>query len=138
MNPHTFALGLFFHVDYRKRFAVHQWNRDWFDSDIALCAEELRPSERCPHLVAGKPGGPRRIFASLQNHAADSAACPIGVNEKSANLCRIAKRVQECILAPRPMIAPVERFAFAPAAASDNHQPGRCVLCSRALDSGTL
>src|SRR5260370_33079279 len=138
MNSHTFASGMFFHVEDREGFAVHQWDRDWFHGDIALCAEELRPSERCPHLITSKPGGARRIFTSLQNHAADSAARPIGMNEKSANLCRIAKRVQERILATRPMIAPVERLAFAPAAASDNNPFGWGVLCSRALDSDRL
>src|SRR5258705_1187691 len=126
------------HVDDREGFAVHKWNRDEFDSDIAFCAEELRPSERCPHLIASKPGGARRIFASLQDHAADSAARPIGMDEKSANLCRIAKRVQQRILASRPMIAPVESLAFAPAAASDNNPFGWGGLCSRALDSGRL
>src|SRR5258706_6781040 len=138
MNSHTFASGMFFHVEDREGFAVHQWNRDGFDSDIAFCAEELRPSERCPHLIASKPGGARRIFASLQDHAADSAARPIGMDEKSANLCRIAKRVQQRILASRPMIAAVESLAFTPAAASDNNPFGWGVLCSRALDSGRL
>src|SRR5258705_3503578 len=138
MNSHTFASGMFFHVEDREGFAVHQWNRDGFDSYIAFCAEALRHRERFPHLIASKPGGARRIFASLQDHAADSAARPIGMDEKSANLCRIAKRVQQRILASRPMIAPVEIRACAPAAASDNNPFGWGVLCSRALDSGRL
>ena len=58
------------------------------------------------------------------------------MDEESANLCRIAKRVQQRILASRPMVAPVERLALAPAAATDDHQFGLRMLCSGALDSG--
>src|SRR5712664_2802250 len=131
-------LSMLLHVKDREGFTIRQGDRDWFHGYIALRAEELCAGQRCPHLVASKPGGPRRIFASLQDHAADSAARPIGMDEKSANLCRIAKRVQQRILASCPMIAPVESLAFAPAAASDNNPFGWGVLCSRALDSGRL
>src|SRR5258706_7343846 len=60
------------------------------------------------------------------------------MDERSAILGDMATRVQERILATRPMIAPVERLAFARAAASDNNPFGWGVLCSRALDSGRL
>src|SRR5712692_635328 len=127
------ASGLFFHMDYRQRFAVYQGDGDGFHGDIALCTEELCPSQRCPHLEACKPSGPRRIFTSLQNHAADSAARPIRMDEESANLCRIAKGVQQRIFAPRPMIAPVKRLALAPATATDDHQFVSRVLYFSAL-----
>src|SRR5260370_18496556 len=52
-----------------------------------------------------------------------------------ANLCRIAKRVQQRVFAPHPMIAPVERLALAPAAATDDHQPRFRLLGVRGLDS---
>src|SRR5260370_9102690 len=101
------------HVDNRERFTVRQRNRDGFYGDVALRPEEFCSGQRCPHLVASKPGGPRRIFASLQDHAADSAARPIGMNEESANFCRIAKRVQQRIFASRPMVTPIHRLALA-------------------------
>src|SRR5712664_1657110 len=124
-------LSMLLHVKDREGFTIRQGDRDWFHGYIALRAEELCAGQRCPHLVASKPGGPRRIFASLQDHAADSAARPIGMNEESANFCCIAKRVQQLIFASRPMVAPIERLALAPAAASDDHQSGWRVLCSR-------
>src|SRR5436309_15316389 len=119
-----FGSTLFFHVDHRERFAVFQWNRDGSHGDIALRAEEFCTGQRCPHFVASKPGGPRCIFASLEDPASDSAARPIWMDEEGANLCRIAKRVEQSILASRPTVAPVERLALAPAAASDDHQSG--------------
>src|SRR5256885_1888554 len=110
----SFPSNLFFHVDHRERLAVHQWNGDAFHGDIAFRAEEFCTGQRCPHLVASKPGGSRCLFASLEDHAADSATRPVRMDEESANLCRIVKRVQQHILASRPMVAPVERLAFAP------------------------
>src|SRR5712664_1655969 len=128
-------LGVLLHVKDREGFAIRQGDRDWFHGYIALRAEEFCSGQRCPHLVASKPGGPRRIFASLEDHAADSAARPIRMNEESANLCRIAKRVQQRIFVSRPMVAPIERLALAPAAASDDHQSGWRVPCSRGFGS---
>src|SRR6266403_6326262 len=118
------SLGMFFHVDYGERLSVHQGNRDGFHGDIALRAEELCSGQRCSHFVASEPRGPRRMLASLQDHGADSAPRPIWVNEERANLCRVAKWVQQRILAPRPMVTPIKRLALAPTAATDNHQSG--------------
>src|SRR5438093_1339693 len=79
-TPACFPLTLsswLFHVNHRKRFAVHQRDRYGLHGDIAFCAEELRPRQGCPHLEASKSGGPRRILAGLQDHAADSAPSPV-------------------------------------------------------------
>src|SRR5882762_8042569 len=62
-----YKLSLLLHLEDREGFAVRQWNQDGFDGYIAFHAEELCPCQRCYHLVAGKPGGGRRIFASLQD-----------------------------------------------------------------------
>src|SRR5439155_1735043 len=88
-TPACFPLTLsswLFHVNHRKRFAVHQRDRYGLHGDIAFCAEELRPRQGCPHLEASKSGGPRRILAGLQDHAADSAPSPVWMDEKRANL----------------------------------------------------
>src|SRR5882762_7348841 len=85
-------LRLFFHMNHRERFAVHQWNGDGFHGVIAPCAEEFRSGQRCPHFEAGKTGRPCGVFASLQDQAADAAARPIRVNEKSANFRGIVER----------------------------------------------
>ncbi len=55
------------------------------------------------------------------------------MDEKSANLCRIAMRVQQRILASGPMVAAVERLALAPATTTNDLRPGFRVPCSTAL-----
>jgi len=42
--------------------------------------------------------------------------------KEGTNLCGIAKRVQQRILAPRPVVAAIKRLALAPAAATNDHQ----------------
>src|SRR5216683_6825728 len=131
-------LGVLLHVKDREGFAIRQGDRDWFHGYIALRAEELCAGQRCPHLVASKPSGPRRIFASLQDHAADSAARPIGMDEESANFCRIVKRIQQRILATSPVIAAVKGLALAPTAATNDHACGSRVFCASAFECAGL
>jgi hypothetical protein len=114
------TLGLFFHVDDGERFAVYQWDGDGFHGYIAFCSKEFCSRQRRSHLVALEPGGSCSVFAGLEDQAADSAARPIGMDKEGSNLCRIAKRVEQRILAACPMIAAVKCLAFAPAAASDD------------------
>src|SRR6266852_4397642 len=60
-------------------------------------------------------------FAGFQNHSADALPRPGRMDEKRSNLCGIAKGVEKLIFPARPAIAAIECFAFAPAAASDDH-----------------
>src|SRR5260370_10326154 len=106
---------MFFHVDYRERFAVYQRNRNGLHGDIALCAEELCSSQRGAHFIASEPCGPGGILASLQDHAANTTPRPIRMNEECTNFCGIAKRVQQRILAAGPVIAAIKSLALAPA-----------------------
>src|SRR2546425_10032769 len=140
-TPACFPLTLsswLFHVNHRKRFAVHQRDRYGLHGDIAFCAEELRPRQGCPHLEASKSGGPRRILAGLQDHAADSAPSPVWMDEKRANPRGIAKRVQKRILAPGPVVTPVKRLALAPAAATDDCPSGLRVFSASAFECARL
>src|SRR6266581_32626 len=132
------ASRLFFHVDYGERFAVDQGDGDGFYRGIALYGEKLCASQRRTHLIPSKPSGSRRIFASLQDHAADSSARPIGMDEESANFCRIAKGIQQSILASRPVIAAVKGLALAPAAATNDHACGLRVFCASAFECAGL
>src|SRR5216683_4084705 len=127
-------LSLFFHVNHRERFAVHQWDRDRLHGDIAPCAEEFCAGQSCSHLEASKPGRFCDVFASLQDQTADAAARPIRVDEKGADFRGIAERVQQRLFAARPMVAAVKRFALAPAAAADDDAFEWRVLWSGALD----
>ena len=57
------------------------------------------------------------------------------MDEKRANLCRVAKRVQKRVLTARPMVAPIKRLALAPAAATDDRQSCLRVHCLATLRS---
>src|SRR5260370_408173 len=114
------ASSLFFHVDHWKCFTVYQGNGDAFHSGISFYTKELGSGQRRSHLIPAKARGLRGIFAGQQDHAANSAARPIRMDEESANFRCIMLRAQQCILALCPMIAAVECLALAPAAASDD------------------
>ena len=107
------------HVHHGERFTVVQRKGDGLDGDIALCAEEFGPGEGGAHLEACKARGTGGIFTSLKELAAHPLPRPVRVDEEGANLGGIALRVKQSILASGPMVAAVERFAFAPAAAAD-------------------
>src|SRR5207245_8255057 len=108
-------------------------NRDGFTGDMARRAEDLCSGHRSSPFVASEPRGRRCTVASFQDHAADSAPRPVPVYKECANLCRVAKWVQQRILACGPAVTPIERLALAPAAATDNHQSRWPVRCASAI-----
>ena len=106
------------HVDHGKSLAVHQWNRNRSYGNVTFCGKELRTGKRRSHLIAPEARGPRGVFASLQNQAAYAAARPCRMDEERANLRGVHLRVELGIFPARPPITAIERFAFAPSAAT--------------------
>jgi len=48
------------------------------------------------------------------------------MDEEGTNFCGVTLRIEESVLASRPMVAAVERLTPAPAAAADGDRQGSC------------
>src|SRR5947209_17163144 len=113
--------GALLHVNHRERLPVNQRNGDWLDRHVAPRPEEFGPCQSGAHLITGEACGARCLFASLKDHAPHALPGPGRMDEESTNLGGIAPRVEQNILTAGPAVAAIERFAFAPAAAANNH-----------------
>jgi hypothetical protein len=106
---------MLFHVNDGKRQAWDEWYLPVFHFHVAPGEVKRHAGKRGPHLQAAETCGCRGRLANLENSAADSASCPGGMYEERSYLRRIAKRIEESILAARAVIASKERLALAPA-----------------------
>ncbi len=106
---------MLFHVNDGKRQAWDERDLPLFPFHIAAGEIKRHASKRGPHLQAAKPCSCRGGLANLENSAADSASCPGGMYEERSYLRRIAKWIEESILAARAVVASKERLALAPA-----------------------
>ena len=104
---------------------------------IAASLVEQHSGEGCAHFEAGKTGGKGGVFASLEDHRANTAAGPGWMDKKGANLGGFMLRVKQCGLAARPLVAAIERFSFAPTAAAYD-QRGDGIGCACGSPAPTL
>ncbi len=109
---------MLFHVNYGERQAWDEWYLPVFLFHVAPGEVKRHASKRGPHLQPAKACGCRGGLANLENSAADSAPCPGGMYEERSYLRRIAKRIEDSILAARAVVASKERLAPAPASAA--------------------
>ncbi len=109
-----------FHANDGQRLAVGQWNFEIFQSSVAASLIERDAGEGGAHFKTSKACSLGRILTGLQDHGSDSTPRPCGMNEEGANLGGVVLRVEQRRLAASPLIAAIEGFAFAPAAASDD------------------
>lgn len=92
-----------------------------FYRNVAFRPEELGSRQGRAHFVSRKTCRASRNFACFKNSAPDAASRPRGMNEKRPNLGCIAPGIQQRVLSPRPMIAAIKSFAFAPTSAPGYH-----------------
>ena len=109
---------MLFHVNDWERQTWDQRDLPVFNFDVAPRKIEWHAGESGSHLETAETCGRRGGFADLENSAADSAPCPGGMYEERSYLCRIAKWIQQSILAARAVVASEERLALAPASAA--------------------
>jgi len=94
-------------VNDRKRFDIQQWDSHVLNGQIAACTEELCAGKGGAHFETREAGGSCCVFAGNEKQRADSAACPVGMNEKGADFGGIAVRVEQVVVAVGPLIRAV-------------------------------
>src|SRR6266852_2862862 len=122
--PKGILSGFLAHVHNWKRSAIGQRNAYVFHRLISLDTEKLRAGERGAHFEAHEAGRFSGILAGGKKQGADAAARPVRTNEEGANLCGIAARVEQIIVAVGPLVGAVQSLAFAPAAAAYDDRLG--------------
>src|SRR5260370_25074134 len=125
LRAHGSGIGSRFlaHVHNGQGSAVGQRDADVFHRLISLDTEQRRASERRAHFKAREASTFRGILAGGEEEAADAASRPVRMNEEGANLCGIAARVEQIIVAVGPLVGAVQSLAFAPAAAAYDDWP---------------
>lgn len=78
-------------------------------------------TQRRAHLTPRKALHPRRSFAHLQQPAPDPAPGPSRMHKESPNLGRLCSRIEQRVVALRPMIAPVRSSPPRPSSARRQH-----------------
>src|SRR5579864_1544439 len=120
-RKHMYSSAPLDHVNHRQRDVAFQRDFQPFHGDITSFLEKLNASQSRSHFKAREASGAGRRFTDIQQQSANALPRPVGMNKESANFRRVSQRVKHVILALSPAITAIKRFAFAPAAAGNNH-----------------